>query len=75
MAGSTTRAIRAAGPSDFPTEGEPIHFKKLKGAATVRVELTPQETVARGRNALLLAIAAGLLFWARRRFGSRTATA
>jgi autotransporter-associated beta strand protein len=56
---------------DFPTEGEPIHFKKLKGAATVRVELTPQETIARGRNAFLLAIAAGMLFWVRRRFGSR----
>jgi hypothetical protein len=53
---------------DFPTEGQPIHFKKLKGAATVRVELTPQETVARGRNALVLAIVAGLLWWARRRF-------
>ena len=54
---------------DFPTEGEPIHFKKLKGAATVRVELTQQETVARGRNAFVLAIVAALLFWAHRRFG------
>lgn len=54
---------------DFPTEGEPIHFKKLKGAATVHVELTPQETVTRGRNAIVLALVAALLFWAGRRYG------
>ncbi len=59
---------------DFPTEGEPIHFKKVKGAARVELTLAPTESLARVQHTLLFALLAAALLWCRRRFSSRAAS-
>lgn len=46
---------------DFPTEGEPLHFKKVKGAASLEVSFHEVDHTHRGSHALILALAAGCL--------------
>ncbi len=52
---------------DFPTEGEPLHFKKLKAAATLEVTIAPPATTHRLRNLLLLLPVALVFLYVQRR--------
>ena len=56
---------------DFPTEGEPMYFKKLKSAAELTIEMEPQKDFPRWRNALFIVIAAAFLMWFRRYLAHR----
>ena len=53
---------------DFPTEGEPLHFKKVKGAARLTLSFTAPAHRHPWRNAAWLALAALALLLLQRRF-------